>query len=157
MQRAFSEHFPNNLRNMLTRFPSLVPVNKPVWGSNLWMEAYIRNFIRIHGIISSLHGSRSKQYKSTSATYVLGKEKSERAAGNKDINPKCKHLKHLLSYKRSLSQWSHNKGIRWKIFILTCGTEHKKLRTWGKKKSNNVSLQTQKNHWSAAVVTNNNR
>jgi hypothetical protein len=45
--------------------------------------------------------------KGTLATYVLGKEQSERAAGNKDINPKCKHIKHLVSY-----QWSQNKGIR---------------------------------------------
>jgi len=44
--------------------------------------------------------------KSTLATYALGKEQSERAAENKDINPKCKHTKHLISY-----QWSQNKGI----------------------------------------------
>jgi hypothetical protein len=39
------------------------------------------------GMISYLHDSRSKQYKSTSATYVLGKERSEIATGNKAINP----------------------------------------------------------------------
>ena len=85
--------------------------------------------------------------KSTLATYALGKEQSERAAENKDINPKCKHTKYLISY-----QWSQNSEQRNKLksIILTCGTEHKKLRTWGKKKSNNVSLQTQDGHWSAA-------
>jgi hypothetical protein len=98
MQRAFSEHFPNNLRNMFTRLPSLVPVNRPVSGSNLWMEAHFRSSIRIHGVMSSLHGSRSKKHESTSATYVLGKEQSERAARNKDKFLKFKHFKYLLSY-----------------------------------------------------------
>jgi len=111
MQRAFSEHFPNNLRNMLTRFPSFVPVKRPVSGSNLWMEAYFRNSIRTHSVISSLHGSRSKQHKSTSATYVLGMEQSERAAGNKDIILKFKHIKYLLSYKTLISQ-SQDKEIK---------------------------------------------
>jgi len=99
---------------------------------------------------------RSKQQKSTSATYVLGKEQSERAAGNKDIILKFKHIKYLLSYKTLISQ-SQNKEIKWKLFLLTCGTEHKKFRTWGKKKSNNVSLQTQNGHWSDSVITNDNR
>lgn len=156
MQRAFSEHFPNNRRNMLTRFPSLVPVNRPVSVSNLSMETYFRNSIRTYGVISYLYGSRSKQHKGTSATYVLGKEQSERAAGNKDIALKFKHVKYPLSYKTLISQ-SQNKEISWKLFLLTCGTEHKKLRTWGKKKSNNVSLQTQNSHWSDSVITNNNR
>jgi hypothetical protein len=39
----------------------------------------------------------------TSATYVLGKEQSERAAGNKDIILKFKHIKYLLSYKTLIS------------------------------------------------------
>lgn len=36
MQRVLSVHLPNILRNMFTKLPSLVPVNSPVWGSNLW-------------------------------------------------------------------------------------------------------------------------
>jgi hypothetical protein len=56
MQRALSEHFPNNLRNMLTRFPSLVPVNRPAPGSNLWMETHFRNFIRTHGLLFMVLG-----------------------------------------------------------------------------------------------------
>jgi hypothetical protein len=44
-----------------------------------------------------------KATESTSATYVLGKEQSERAAGNKDIILKFKHIKYLLSYKTLIS------------------------------------------------------